>query len=165
MKFDPRLLAKMVLGITADTEAKQMAEALMSKFEAIAIKECESQEEAEQLITGSLTDYEINEIFETRAERLAYMDALDRKVELLHPLWNSATPCDDRYFDNAFEQGGFPGSPLLMETYGGFESAIGVNEHGTVTHFVRNNLKDHPNLIFTTPFTPEEWAAKMQDGK
>jgi hypothetical protein len=165
MKFDPRLLAKMLLGITADTEAQQMAEALMSKFEAIAIEECKNHEEAEKLITGSLTDYEVSEIFETRAERLAHMEAIDRDVELLRPLWESATPCDDDSFDHAVEQGGLPDTPLLMEAYGGFESAVGVNEHGTVTIYIRNNLKGHTNLIFTIPFTPEEWAAKKEGSK
>lgn len=71
------------------------------------------------------------------------------------PLWQSLGMIyDDAHWKRMLEDASLEGSAQM----GGFDVAIGTCEHGTVTIYIQNNMRDAPHVAITTPFTPEQWA-------
>lgn len=74
------------------------------------------------------------------------------------PTWKNLAECNDRDFDYALEQAAKHGAIEGHADCGGFTVYSGVSEHGNVTYYIRNNLKDGSNIIINTPYRVEEWA-------
>lgn len=86
-------------------------------------------------------------IFNDRAEQL------DRTG----PIWSCLGMCGDQDFDHALAQADIEGA----EDFVGFKLAAGINEFGYVTFYFGNGVKECSNLVISTPFTMQEWSARV----
>ncbi|MCC4115290.1 ribbon-helix-helix domain-containing protein [Aromatoleum toluclasticum] len=109
----------------------------------------------------------------TAALRAAAMDGIlaetlfpERAAQHADPssvTWKNLAECGDRDFDYALEQAAKDGTIEGHADCGGFTVYSGVSEHGNVTYYIRNNLKDGSNVIINTPYRLEEWAATWSE--
>ena len=54
------------------------------------------------------------------------------------------------------------GAVQSSSEFGGFTLRSGTDENGRVCFWIENGLKEHPNAIVRTPFTPEQWRNALR---
>lgn len=78
------------------------------------------------------------------------------------PIWQSLGMCGDPIFHEVLEEARKEDRIEGEEDFVGFKLAAGVSEFGRVAFYIENGIKEGCNLFISTPFTLEEWAAKME---
>lgn len=98
-------------------------------------------------------------IREAAMQELMNATILSERAEMIEsagPIWQSLGMCNDEILTDAMKSAD---SIEGLEDFVGFKLTAGVSEFGKVTYYIENNIKDCPNVIISTPFTPEQWEA------
>lgn len=103
----------------------------------------------------------------TRVVRSAVMDALLAETIFNERAGLFETQPVEMQLAGMFDHEGFEETKVLAQSIDftfddcGYQISSGLNEFGNVTFYLKSAMTDGVDLIISTPFTRDEWSAKL----